>query len=81
MANIDWVKVAKVYLREANAYDAFMKNARESFGYDVDLEWLVSRDEAEFFEGAFVWADTDEGHEYWSRMCSAWRAMYKAING
>lgn len=57
-------KTLSEYLKENNAYEAFIENCVErALRHPISFE--CKRGKAEDIDDYFVWADTKEGHTYW----------------
>lgn len=44
------------------------------------LKCVVEKsDYSEFLNRSFIWADTEEGHDYWERLSNEWVVYYRNI--
>lgn len=59
------------FLQKHNALKAYKRNFKQ-----YNHRCLIFEGELEL-PGAFVWADTPEGHIYWSELYDKWRIYYK----
>ena len=58
------------FLKENNAYDAFVKNHVTSI--DIVMENFPLEPER-WIKMAFVWIESPEGHEFWKRIDKDWQ--------
>lgn len=87
MARVSEISVTFVnFLRANKAYSKWFKNTEESklLKTEADvcsrfitrvIEDAIEIQEADcrtLITGAFVWACTKEGHEYWQELCNKW---------
>ena len=63
-------KTLSEYLKENNAYEAFIENCVEDFLNDINVYNEIKRDSKEgsiiSLEGAFSWKNTKQGFKHWS---------------
>lgn len=64
------------FLKDNNAYDAFVKNGLLDHGSTIDSiikNWTNNPEK--WISTAFYWLNTDEGHDYWYRIEQAWKII------
>lgn len=64
------------FLKDNNAYDAFVKNCLSDHGTTIDRiikNW--TNDPEKWIFAAFYWINTEEGHDYWNRIEQAWEII------
>jgi len=67
-----------VFLKKHKAYRKFKKNFKNSHNVNEDLEdFCIRRVPEDYFDAAFIWGPTKEGHRFWDVLSDKWQESLK----
>ena len=72
--NKEILKQFSIFLKDNNAYYPFIKNC------NFDFEYIHRKTNTYAYSiicGAFIWADTTEGHDFWQKLDNKWQTHIK----
>ena len=63
-----------IFLRKHKVLTTFKNNFKKRYLNTRTLEdFCIKRSQEDYFEAAFIWADTKQGHRFWDNLDIEWR--------
>jgi hypothetical protein len=63
-----------VFLKKHRACKKFNKNFIDAYRSREDLkDFCIRRSQEDYFDVAFIWANTKEGHDFWDDLNIKWK--------
>ena len=80
MAEIEKLRKFVHFLKEKNAYEAFIKNFEEYRKTQMFLRYIEKTRQNNFINEAFGWRVTPQGSNYWNKLDLSWIDYLKCEN-